>query len=414
MMHHSVSNIGDRLVAIRKDFPILSREVNGKPFVYLDSAATAQKPNQVVEAVANLYQNHNANVHRGVHLLSQEATDLFEGARETVRATLNAGNSKEIIFTRGTTEAINLVAQSYGRTVLGKGDEVIISHLEHHSNIVPWQMVCEQTGATLRVIPIDDHGDMDQDAYANLLNSNTKIVALNHISNALGTINPIKTMIAQAKAIGAVTLIDGAQAIPHTTVDVTDLDCDFYTLSGHKAFAPTGIGVLYGKQALLESMPPWQGGGDMIKYVSFTRTLYNDLPYKFEAGTPAIAQAVGLGAAFEYLNELGMEHVERYEAELLEYATEKLQGLEGLRLIGTAKKKAGVLSFFLDYAHPHDIGTILSHEGVAIRTGHHCAQPVMSHFKVPATARASFAFYNTRYDVDRLVEAIEKVREVFG
>lgn len=409
-----LSTLTKKLELRRKDFPILSRQHGTRPLVYLDSAATAQKPQQVLDAMTEYYQRHNANVHRGVHILSQEATDLFEGARGKVRAFIHAESVKEIIFTRGTTEAINLVAQSWGRTALTPGDEIIISHLEHHSNIVPWQLVCEQTGAKLRVIPIDDDGVIDQQAYRDLLSDRTKMVALNHISNALGTINPVAEMIRKAKSKGALTLLDGAQAIPHTSVDVQALGCDFYAFSGHKVFAPTGIGVLYGKEEILKRMPPWQGGGDMIKFVSFDRTIYNDLPYKFEAGTPPIAEAIGLGAALDYLNQIGMDDIEAYETELLAYATQKLTAIDGLRLIGTAPNKAGVLSFFLDAAHPHDIGTILSHEGVAVRTGHHCAQPVMAHFKVPATARASLAFYNNRYDVDRLVEAIEKVREVFS
>jgi len=414
MTQQATLTLSDRIDAIRDDFPILHRQENGRPYVYLDNAATSQKPKQVMEAMSRYYERHNANVHRGVHLLSQEATDLYEGAREKVREFINAESLEEIVFVRGTTEAINLVAQSHGRTQLQAGDEIIVSHLEHHSNIVPWQLLCEQTGAVLRVIPIDDRGVVDQDAYRNLLNDKTKILAIAHVSNALGTVNPIRDMIALAKAQGITTLVDGAQAAPHTAIDVRALDCDFYTISGHKMFGPTGIGVLFGKASLLKAMPPWQGGGDMIKYVSFERTIYNDLPYKFEAGTPAIAEAIGLGAAIDYLQGLGMSTIEAYESELLAYATKRLSELEGLRLIGTAPGKASVLSFVLDYAHPHDVGTILSHEGVAIRTGHHCAQPVMARFKVPATARASLAFYNHRGDIDRLVEAIEKVREVFA
>ena len=414
MTQQTALSLKDRIDSIRNEFPILQRQENGRAFVYLDNAATSQKPRQVIEAMSRYYERHNANVHRGVHLLSQEATDLYEGAREKVRRFINAGSQKEIVFVRGTTEAINLVSQAYGRTQLQAGDEILISHLEHHSNIVPWQILCEQTGAVLRVIPIDDRGVIEQDAFREHLGPKTKILAIGHISNALGTVNPIKAMIAEAKTFGAVTLVDGAQAAPHTAIDVQDLDCDFYTISGHKMFGPTGSGVLYGKAALLKEMPPWQGGGDMIKYVAFDRTIYNELPYKFEAGTPAIAEAIGLGAAIDYMKALGMDAIEAYEAELLTYATIQLEKIDGLRLIGTAPHKAGVLSFVLDNAHPHDVGTILSHEGVAIRTGHHCAQPVMARFKVPATARASLAFYNHRGDIDRLVEAIQKVREVFA
>ncbi|CAM2008382.1 cysteine desulfurase [Acanthopleuribacter pedis] len=400
------------IAKIRADFPILQRTVHKKPLIYLDNAASSQKPNQVIEAVARYYRRHNANVHRGLHTLSEEATTAYESAREKVRAFINAAEIAEVIFTKGTTEAINLVASSYGRAHLRAGDEVLITYMEHHSNIVPWQMICEQTGAVLRVCPINERGELLMDEFERLLNDKTRIVAFNHISNSLGTVNPVKRMVQLAHAAGAVTLVDGAQAVPHQGVDVRDLDCDFYAFSGHKMFAPTGIGVLYGKRYLLEQMPPYQGGGDMIKSVSFEKTVYNELPSKFEAGTPIIAGAVGLGAAIDYLNEVGLEAISDYEYGLLTYGTEQLKTVPGLRMIGEAAEKTSVFSFVLDGAHPHDIGTILSHTGVAVRTGHHCTEPLMKFFKVPATVRASLAFYNTREEIDALVVGLGKVREM--
>jgi len=400
--------------AVRADFPIMSREVHGKPLVYLDSAATAQKPTQVIEAVRDYYGRINANVHRGVHLLSQEATEAYEGAREKLRAFISAESTKEVIYTSGTTDGINLVSQAFARPRLKAGDEVLITHLEHHSNIVPWQMVCEQTGATLKVVPIDDRGQLEMDAFSDLLTEKTVILAVNHVSNALGTINPVKAMAEAAHAVGAFVVVDGAQAVPHLRVDVRDLGCDFYAFSGHKMYAPTGIGVLYGRRALLEEMPPYRGGGDMIKYVSFEKTIYNDLPHKFEAGTPNIAGGVGFGAAVDYLNGYGLENVAAHEDRVLAYGTERLEKLPGLRMIGTAEKKAGVLSFVLEYAHPHDVGTILDQYGLAVRTGHHCAQPVMQRYDIAATVRASLGVYNTPGDIDALVAGIEKVHEVFG
>ena len=398
---------------IRQDFPLLHQEVNGKPLAYLDNAATSQKPTQVIEALDKYYQEDNSNIHRGIHTLSERATIDYEQARGKVRSFINANSEKEIIFVRGATEGINLIAQSYGRNKLKTGDEIIISEMEHHSNIVPWQLLCEQTGAILKIIPINDSGELILEEFEKLLSPKTKLVSLAHISNALGTINPIQIIIDRAHEHNAVVIIDGAQATPHTIVDVQALDCDFYVFSGHKLFGPTGIGVLYGKAHLLEAMPPWQGGGDMIKMVSFEKTLYNDLPYKFEAGTPHIAGVIGLGAAIDYVSATGLETIAAYEHELLEYATEKALEVEGLRLIGTAQQKTSILSFVIDSIHPHDIGTILDHEGIAIRTGHHCAMPVMTHFNVPATARASFAFYNTFEEVDRLIQALGKAREMF-
>ncbi len=399
---------------VRKDFPVLHQKVRGRPLVYLDNAATSQKPQVVIDAIDRYYREDNANIHRGVHLLSERATELHEKARGTVRRFLNAREDREIVFVRGTTEAINLVAQSFGRSTLKAGDEVVISTLEHHSNIVPWQIVCEQTGAKLRVIPINDDGELLQDEYERLLNERTKIVAVGHVSNALGTVNPVKTMIQKAHQRGIPVLVDGAQAAPHRKVDVQDLDCDFYAFSGHKLCGPTGIGVLYGKAALLEKMPPYQGGGDMIKAVTFEKTIYNDLPYKFEAGTPHISGAIGLAAAIDYLEGLGMDAIAAYEQDLLHYGIEVLRKVPQLRIIGNAREKAGVISFVLDDIHPHDIGTILDQEGIAIRTGHHCAMPVMERFGIPATARASFAFYNTKEEVDRLVEGLKKVRAIFN
>lgn len=399
---------------IRADFPLLHQYVHGKPLAYLDNAATTQKPRQVLEAIDRYYREYNANVHRGVHTLSVQATEAFEQTRDKARKYINAASRHEIVFTRGTTEAINLVAQAYGRALLGAGDEIIITEMEHHSNIVPWQMLCEQIGAVLKFIPINAGGELCLDEYEKLLGPKTRLVAVTHISNALGTINPVKQIIAMAHAHGAVILIDGAQAIAHTPVDVQALDCDFYAFSGHKLFGPTGTGVLYGKEALLERMPPWQGGGDMIKSVTMHQTVFNDLPYKFEAGTPHIAGVIGLGTALDYVTAIGLDNIAAHEAELINYAGAAAAGIQGLRIIGTSSRKSGILSFTLDKIHPHDIGTILDHEGIAVRTGHHCAMPVMEHFGIPATTRASFAFYNTCGEIDRLFQGIERVREIFA
>ncbi len=398
----------------RKDFPILAEKVHGKPLVYLDNAATSQKPRAVIDAVSRYYETHNANVHRGVHKLSELATADYEGAREKVRAYINADSIKEVIYTRGTTEAINLVAQSYARPRLKAGDEILLTQMEHHSNIVPWQLLAGQTGAVLKVVPINDAGELEPGAFEKLLGPRTKIAVFGHVSNALGTVNPVKDMTALAHAQGVPVLVDGAQAVPHMQVDVQDLDCDFYAFSGHKMFAPTGIGILYGKEKLLEAMPPWQGGGEMIRIVRFDQTTYNDLPHKFEAGTPDIGGAVGLGAAIDYLGDVGLPAIHSYEKGLLAYLSEQLARVEGVRLIGTSHHKAGVQSFVMQGIHPHDLGTIVDQEGVAIRTGHHCAMPVMERFGLPATARASFAFYNTQEDVDALVKALGKAREVLA
>ena len=400
--------------AVRKDFPSLDQQVHGKQLVYLDNAASAQTPLPVIDAIRDHYLKDRSNVHRGVHELSQRATNAYEKARVKVQRFLNAATYEEIIWTRGTTEGINLVASSWGRANVREGDEILVSALEHHSNIVPWQMLCRETGAKLRVIPMNQAGELIQEEYSKLLSQKTKLVAVNHVSNALGTINPVKAMIAQAHAVGAVVMVDGAQATPHMAVDVRDLDADFYALSGHKIFGPTGIGVLYGKRALLDAMPPYQGGGDMIASVTFEETIYNDLPYKFEAGTPNIADAIGMGAAVDYLASVGLDAIAAYEADLLAYATEKVGAIDGVRLIGTAREKASVLSFEMAGVHPHDIGTILDREGVAVRAGHHCAQPVMEFYGVAATTRASFAFYNTRDEIDQLAAAIVKVQELFG
>ncbi|MGA8162471.1 MAG: cysteine desulfurase [Acidobacteriaceae bacterium] len=399
---------------IRADFPILQSKVHGHPLVYLDNAATSQKPQSVIDALVRYYEGENANIHRGVHYLSQIATEEFEAGRRTVQRFVNAADASEIIFTRGTTEAINLVAQTYGRAHVGAGDEVLITAMEHHSNIVPWQLLCEEKGARLRVVPMNDAGELLLDEYEKLLGPKTRIVGLAHVSNALGTVNPVKRMIAAAHARGIPVLVDGAQAVPHIAVDVRDLDCDFYAFSGHKMYGPTGIGVLYGKAALLDAMPPYQGGGDMISSVTFEKTTYNKLPHKFEAGTPDMAGVAGLKAAIEYMNRVGVANIATHEHDLLEYATEVVGGLPGVRLIGTAREKASVLSFVLEEVHPHDIGTILDQEGIAVRTGHHCAQPVMERFSIPATVRASFAMYNTRGEVDALARGLRKVQEVFG
>lgn len=398
---------------LRADFPILQRSVRGHPLAYLDNAATTQKPQAVIDCESAYYREINANIHRGVHWLSEQATLAHENARERVRAFMNARETAEIVFVRGTTEAINLVAQSYGRANLGPGDEILITGLEHHSNIVPWQLLCQQTGAVLKVAEIDDTGTVRMDLFERLLGERTRLVAVAHVSNALGTINPVREMIALAHARGVPVLVDGAQAVAHTPVDVQALDCDFYAFSGHKLYAPTGIGVLYGRRALLEAMPPWQGGGDMIRTVSFEGSTWNDLPHKFEAGTPHIAGAIGLGAAIDYLQQIGLVQVAAHEHELLDYGTQLLAQIPGLRMIGTAKDKAGILSFVVDGLHAHDIGTVLDSQGVAIRAGHHCAMPVMEHFGVPATARASLALYNTREDLDRLAQALHQAVEMF-
>jgi len=398
---------------IRKDFPILAQRVHGKRLVYLDNAATTQKPRAVIDAVSRYYEMDNANVHRGLHRLSERATEAYEGSREKVRRFINAAELREIIFVRGSTEGINLVAQTYGRANLRSGDEILISAMEHHSNIVPWQMLCEEKGARLRVVPINDDGELLIDEYERLLTAKTKLVAVAHVSNALGTVNPVRQLIELAHRREVPVLIDGAQAAPHLKIDVRELDCDFYVFSSHKVFGPTGMGVLYGKAPLLEAMPPYQGGGDMILAVTFEKTIYNALPYKFEAGTPHIAGAVGLGAAIDYVDGIGIDAIGSYEKELLAYATARVSAVEGVRIIGTAKEKAGVISFIMEGAHAHDVGTILDQEGVAIRTGHHCAMPIMERFGVPATARASLAFYNTGEEVDALAAALQKVREVF-
>ena len=398
---------------VREDFPILRETVHGKPLVYLDSAATSQKPRTVIAAVERFYTGYNANVHRGVHELSQRATAAYEAARETVRAFLNAAEAREIVFVRGTTEAVNLVAQSFARPRLRPGDEILISTMEHHSNIVPWQLLAGQTGAELRVAPIDDRGELLLEEYERLLGPRTRLVAITHVSNALGTVNPVREITAAAHRRGVPVLLDGAQAVPSFPVDVRALDCDFYAFSGHKVYGPTGIGVLYGKAAWLEAMPPYQGGGDMIKSVSFRETLYHDIPYKFEAGTPDVAGAIGLGAALEYVTGLGRERVAAYERELLDYATAALSAIPELRLIGTAREKIAVLSFVVEGIHPHDLGTLLDHEGIAVRTGHHCAQPVMERFGVPATARASLACYTTREEIDALAAGLRRAIAMF-
>lgn len=399
---------------IRRDFPILAERIHGKPLVYLDSANTSQKPQAVLDAMDAYYRHANANIHRATHLLSERATALYEGAREKAAAFINAPEVKNIVFTRGTTDGINLVAQSYGRSVLRAGDEIVISWLEHHSNIVPWQLLCEQIGAVLRVVPIDDRGEIDLEQYAAALSPKTRLVAISHVSNALGTVNPVRAIIEQAHACGAVVLIDGAQAVPHLPVDVQALDCDFYVFSSHKMFGPTGVGVLYGRGSLLEVMPPYQGGGDMIASVTFEKTLYNVVPYKFEAGTPNIAGVVGFGAAVDYLVALDRDAALAHEDAVLAYATERVRDIRGARIIGEARHKTGVLSFVLEGVHPHDAGTILDSEGVAVRTGQHCAQPIMDRYGVTATIRASLGIYNTREEIDVLMRGLERVREVFA
>ncbi len=398
------------VAALREDFPILHQSVHGHPLVYFDNAASSQKPRAVIDAISRFYSSDYSNIHRGVHSLSERSTKLYEDGRVKIQRFINAAHSKEIIFTRGTTEGINLVAQCWGRKNLKAGDEILITALEHHSNIVPWQMLCEQTSATLRVAPVNDRGEVEPIQ----LTDQTKLVAIAHVSNVLGTVLPVREIVEQAHRHGAVVLVDGAQAVPHAKVDVQELGCDFYVFSSHKLYGPTGIGILYGKAALLDAMPPYQGGGDMIQSVTFEKTTYNTLPYKFEAGTPDIAGVVGLAAAIDYVNEIGIDHIAAYEAELLDYATRALSKVEGLRIIGTAKHKAAVISFVLGDIHPHDVGTILDQQGIAVRTGHHCAQPLMERFCVPATTRASFAFYNTRKEVDALVAGLEKVKKVFA
>ncbi|MDQ3279845.1 MAG: cysteine desulfurase [Acidobacteriota bacterium] len=398
---------------VRADFPILSRTVRGKRLVYLDNAATTQKPRQVIDRIVRYYTEENSNVHRGVHYLSELATMEYENARGVVQRFINAASEKEIVFTRGTTESINLVMQTWGRTNVGEGDEILITAIEHHSNIVPWQMLAQEKGAAVRVIPVNDEGEVLLEEFERMLNPRVKLVAIGHASNALGTINPIRHVVASAHANGSLVLVDGAQGVPHLKVDVRDLGCDFYAFSGHKVYGPTGIGVLWGRESLLEAMPPWQGGGDMILSVSYEKTTYNALPYKFEAGTPNIAGVIGLAAALDYVSSIGLERIAAHEHDLQVYASMRLREIEGMRLIGTARDKAAVVSFVLEGVHPHDIGTILDQEGVAIRTGHHCAQPLMMRFNVPATGRASFGMYNTREEADALVDALHKVIEVF-
>jgi len=400
--------------AIRKQFPILDVEVNGHPLVYLDSAATSQKPQVVIDAIDDYYARSNSNVHRGVHTLSQQATDIYEVTREKTRAMINAADSREIIYVRGTTEAINLVASTYGRQNVGEGDDVIVSAMEHHSNIVPWQILCEEKGANLKVVPMDENGDLIMEEYDRLLSDRTKIVAIVHLSNALGTINPVKEMFQKAHVVGAVTLLDGAQSAPHMAIDVRDIDCDFLAFSGHKLYGPTGIGILYGKYDILSQMPPYQAGGEMIASVTFEKTIYAELPAKFEAGTPHIAGTAGLGAAIDFVNEVGIENIAAHEQSLLQYGAERIGSINGVKMIGTSEHRSGVISFVVDGVHPHDVGTVLDSQGIAIRAGHHCAQPVMAHFGVPATVRASFGMYNTTDEIDRLYDGVQQVFEVFG
>ena len=397
---------------VRADFPILNERVHGRALIYLDNAATTQKPEAVIEAISHYYRHDNANIHRGVHLLSQRATDAYESARAAVRRFLNAQSSSEIVFVRGATEAINLVAQTYGRTHIVSGDQVLITSMEHHSNIVPWQILCEEKGAKLRVAPVNDRGELLLEKLEELLSSRTKIVSIAHVSNALGTVNPIRQIIRMAHSRGIPVIVDGAQAAPHLQIDVQDLDSDFYAFSGHKIYGPTGIGVLYGKAELLEEMPPYQGGGDMISSVTFEKTIYNKVPHKFEAGTPDISGVIGLGAAIAYIDSLGIASIAEHEDELLSYATAQLEKIPGIRLVGTAREKVGALSFVMEGVHPHDIGTILDQEGIAVRTGHHCAQPIMDRFGIPATVRASFGLYNTKAEIDSLAAGIEKVKEI--
>jgi len=412
-MSLAMQALGFDVEQVRRDFPILGRKVRGRQLVYLDNAATTQKPQQVIDRLVKYYREENSNVHRGVHYLSEVATTAYESARVVIQRFLNARSEKEVIITRGTTEGINLVAQTWGRVNVREGDEVLITAIEHHSNIVPWQLLCAEKGATLRVAPVNDEGEVIVEEYAKLLNERTKIVAFGHASNALGTINPVRQMTQLAHDAGAIVIIDGAQGVPHLPIDVQEIGCDFYAFSGHKVYGPTGIGALYGRESLLDAMPPWMGGGDMILSVSFEKTTYNALPYKFEAGTPNIADTIGLATALEFVASLGLENIASHEHDLLTYATGRLQEIAGLRIIGTARQKASVISFTLEGVHPHDIGTILDQEGIAIRTGHHCAQPLMMRFNVPATGRASFGLYNTRAEADALVDGLRKVIEVF-
>ena len=409
---HAVT--GFDVEAVRREFPVLRETVNGRPLVYLDSAASAQKPQAVIDAERDVYEHYYSNIHRGVHRLSMLATDAYEKARGTIRAFLGAASTREVVLLRGTTEAINLVAQSYGRRHVAAADEVLITGLEHHSNIVPWQLLCEEKAAKLRVAPIDDKGDVDMAAFERLLTPRTKIVAVSHVSNALGTINPVVRMTELAHAAGAVVLVDGAQAAPHLRVDVRAIGCDFYAFSGHKVYGPSATGALYGREALLAAMPPWQGGGDMIASVSFEKSTWNELPYKFEAGTPNVAGVIALGAAIDWVGCVGLDAIAAHEHELLEYGTQLLSELPGLRLVGTAREKAGVFSFVLEGVHPHDVGTVLDHEGIAVRTGHHCAQPVMDRYGIPATTRASLACFNTKQELDSLARGIRKVQEMFA
>jgi cysteine desulfurase/selenocysteine lyase len=400
---------------VRADFPILSETVRGgRPLVYLDNAATSQKPRQVIDAISRFYTSENANIHRGLHYLSERATTAYDAAREKVARFLGAGSPSEIVFTRGTTEAINLVAQSWGRSTLRPGDEVLVTGMEHHANLVPWQLVCEQTGATFRAVPITDRGELDLDAFDRLLTERTRLFAVGHVSNALGTVNPVRELAARARARGAVVLVDGAQSAPHRSIDVAELGCDFFACSGHKLFGPTGIGVLYGRKAILDGMPPWQTGGDMIERVTLERTTWAAPPARFEAGTPPIAEVLGLAVAIDYVESVGLGAIGKWEGELLARATELVGALPGVRIIGTAREKAGVLSFVLEGIHPHDVGTVLDDEGVAVRAGHHCAQPVMQRFGIPATVRASFAFYNTPDEIEVLVRGVVRARKVFG
>ena len=407
-----VANVFD-VEQVRAEFPILAQEVNGRPLVYLDNGATSQKPRRVIDAIRHYYESDNANVHRGLHALSERATNAYEGARDTVRAFLNAADRREVVFVRSATEGLNLIAQSWARPRLAPDDEILVTTMEHHSNIVPWQLVCRHTGARLRVAPIHDSGELDMEAFAQLVNERTRIVAVAHVSNALGTVNPVGEIVEMAHAAGAVAVLDGAQAAAHEAIDVRALDCDFYVFSSHKCYGPTGVGALYGRAEVLEGMEPYQGGGDMIRTVSFEESTWSDLPCKFEAGTPNIAGAIGLGAAIEFMTGLGMDAIAAHEREVLEYATEALGAMDGIRIIGTAREKAGIVSFVVEGVHPHDVGTIVDRHGVAIRAGHHCAMPLMKRYGVPATSRASLGAYNTRADIDALVESLHEVKEIF-
>lgn len=402
------------VAAVRADFPILERQVHGKPLIYFDTAASAQRPKAVIDAISQFYNHYNANIHRGVHALSQEATEAYETSRMSLVKAINAKSRHELVFTRGTTESINLVAQSFLRPRVGPGDEIVVTHMEHHSNIVPWQLACEQTGASLKVVPINDQGELELEQLKALLSEKVKMLALGHISNALGTINPVQAISSLAKAYDIPVLVDGAQAMPHQTVDVQALGCDFYCFSGHKMYGPTGIGCLWARESLLEEMPPYQGGGEMIRHVTFDETVYAELPGKFEAGTPNIAGGIGLGAAIEYIQQVGYAGIAEYEQALLSYATGRMQEVDGLRIIGTAANKASVISFALDDVHAHDLGTVIDHYGIAVRTGHHCAMPVMQHFNVPATTRVSLGMYNTRHEIDQFIDALQKARQMFA